>query len=191
MQGLAFWIGHRRSLFRGYPLSEGALVAETCNLIQANKPDDLILMPERMYKNLVPAGVRVEKMGALARADLVLCKNAKEAIGWEGNISEHTKFVIEVKRGNASKRSIDKDLLRLHSFLNAKAQDARCFLLIASEGMVSRRFIYEGIAIRGQHQIPNCNGHYCVRRVVKAAASLKKRSAAHYVCLLEVFVAGQ
>ena len=35
LQGLAFWIGHRHSLFNGYPLVEGALVAEACNLIQA------------------------------------------------------------------------------------------------------------------------------------------------------------
>jgi hypothetical protein len=36
LQGLAFWIGCRHSLYAHYPLSEGALVAEACNLIYAN-----------------------------------------------------------------------------------------------------------------------------------------------------------
>jgi hypothetical protein len=58
LQGLAFWIGHRHSLFRDYPLSEGALVAEACNLIQANLPRELVLMPECVYKNLVKAGTK-------------------------------------------------------------------------------------------------------------------------------------
>lgn len=60
LQGLAFWIGHRHSLFSGYPLTEGALVAEACNLIQANLPPDLILLPERMYRNLVPNGTQIK-----------------------------------------------------------------------------------------------------------------------------------
>jgi len=33
LQGVAYWMGHRRCLYRDYPLSEGALVAEVCNLI--------------------------------------------------------------------------------------------------------------------------------------------------------------
>ena len=53
LQGLAFWIGHRHSLFNRYPLPEGALVAEACNLIEANIPPEIILLPECMYKNLV------------------------------------------------------------------------------------------------------------------------------------------
>lgn len=32
LQGLVFWIGHRHSLFYDYPLTEGALIAEICNL---------------------------------------------------------------------------------------------------------------------------------------------------------------
>lgn len=57
LQGLAFWIGHRHSLFKGYHLLEAALVAESCNLIQANLPkNELILVPECLYKNLLPVG---------------------------------------------------------------------------------------------------------------------------------------
>lgn len=80
LQGIAFWIGHRHSLFKDYPLPEGALVAEACNLIQANLPADLILMPELMYKNLVSTSSRPQNFGQ-ERADLVLCAIAAKNIG--------------------------------------------------------------------------------------------------------------
>ncbi len=56
--GIAFWIGHRHSFFRIYPLPEGASAAEACNLIQSNLPADLILLPECMYRNIVPSGTK-------------------------------------------------------------------------------------------------------------------------------------
>lgn len=127
LQGLAFWIGHRHSLFKDYPLSEGALVAEACNLIQANLPHDLVLMPECMYKNLVAPGSKVRGVGPLARADLVLCAVAAKTVGREGNLAPYTKFVIEVKRGDAIKQLINEDLYRLHSFLKIATKGTRGF----------------------------------------------------------------
>jgi hypothetical protein len=191
LQGLSFWIGHRHSLFRDYPLSEGALVAEACNLIQANLPHELVLMPECMYKNLVGPGQTVQGIGTLARADLVLCATEAKSIGREGNLSAHTKFVIEVKRGNASPQSINEDLTRLHAFLEVATSGTRCFLFIVSESLAPRRFVKDGKSILGAHPIPNCAGHFRVRRSVKAAASFSGKESAHYVCLLEVFLAGQ
>lgn len=44
LQGVTYWMGHRRCLYRDYPLSEGALVAEVCNLIYANLPEALQLL---------------------------------------------------------------------------------------------------------------------------------------------------
>jgi hypothetical protein len=165
LQGLAFWIGHRHSLFRDYPLSEGALVAEACNLIQANLPHELVLMPECMYKNLVKAGTKVQGVGDLARVDLVLCDAAAKAIGREGNVSAYTKFAIEVKRGNASAQSVDEDLTRLHSYLHVAAHGTRCLLFIVSESLAPRRFVKGGQSILGAHPIPGCNGTFRVRRV--------------------------
>lgn len=191
LQGLAFWIGHRHSLFKDYPLSEGALVAEACNLIQANLPHELVLMPECMYKNLVSKGSTVQGIGTLARADLVLCAAAAKAIGREGNLSAYTKFVIEVKRGNASTQSINEDLTRLHTFLQVSTAGTRCFLFIVSESLAPRRFVKDGKSILGTHAIPACSGHFRVRRSVKAAASFLGKESAHYVCLLEVFLEGQ
>ena len=191
LQGLAFWIGHRHSLFKDYPLSEGALVAEACNLIQANLPHDLVLMPECMYKNLVGVGSTVQGVVTLARADLVICAAAAKAIGREANLAAHTKFVIEVKRGNASAQSINEDLTRLHKFLAVATAGTRCFLFVVSESLAPRRFVKDGKSILGAHPIPGCTGHFRVRRSVKAAASFSGKESAHYVCLLEVFLVGQ
>lgn len=191
LQGLAFWIGHRHSLFRHYPLPEGALVAEACNLIQANLPHDLVLIPECMYKNLVTDGSVVQGIGSLARADLVLCDIAAKPLGREGNVAAHTRFVIEVKRGNASTQSINEDLTRLYAYLQVAPTGIRCLLLIVSESLAPRRFVKGGKSVLGAHPIPGTNGHFRVRRSVKAAASFSGKESAHYVCLLEVFLAGQ
>jgi hypothetical protein len=191
LQGLAFWMGHRHSLFKDYPLPEGALVAEACNLIQANLPADLVLMPECLYRNLVPQGAAVTGVAALARADLVLCAAEAKGVGREGNISAHTKFVIEVKRGNAGPQSIDEDLCRLHNYLQVATEGTRCFLFIVSESLAPRRFVKEGKSILGAHPIPESTGYFRVRRSVKAASSFSGKETAHYVCLLEVFLQGQ
>lgn len=191
LQGLAFWIGHRHSLFKDYPLSEGALVAEACNLIQSNLPHDLVLMPECMYKNLVAPGSKVRGVGPLARADLVLCAVAAKTVGREGNLAPYTKFVIEVKRGDAIKQLINEDLYRLHSFLKIATKGTRGFLFVVSEALAPRQFIRDGKSILGVHAIPSCTGHFRVRRSVKAAASFSRKETAHYVCLLEVFLKGQ
>lgn len=192
LQGLAFWIGHRHSLFRGYPLGEGALVAEACNLIQANLPHGLVLLPECMYANLVKRGASVADTGELARADLVLCDDAARKIGRNGNIAPHTRFVIEVKRADAPSKLINEDLRRLHAYLQAVKSGPRCFLIVVSEGRAPKRFVQDGQSRRGIHSIKNTNGGtYVVRRSVKAAASFSGKESAHYVCLLEVFLAGQ
>ena len=187
MQRLAFWIGHRHSLFNAYPLTEGALVAEACNLIQANLPPGLILLPECMYRNLVPTDTHLEGVTGQSRADLVLCDGAAKLIGREGNISPYVRFVIEVKRGCALNREINADFVRLYSYLTASNNDARAFLFVISEGSANRRFVKAGKSILGAQQIAECEGHFRVRRTVKAAASFSGKETAHYVCLIEVF----
>jgi len=186
LQGLAFWIGHRHSLYSHYPLPEGAMVAEACNLIQANLPDNLLLRPERQYRNLLNNNTQLEGYGAHARADLVIfsaeAKKHADAKAWR-----HVHFVIEVKRGSASKASINDDLNRLYKFLCATETNARCFLILVSESKAPNRFVLDGKSRLHTHDIPNCNGCYHVRRTVKASASFSRKNSAHYVCLLEVF----
>jgi len=69
LQGLAFWIGHGRSLYRDHSLSEGAITGELCNLIFANRPADWRIACEVQYKELAPDHFRGQH-----RADLVVYK---------------------------------------------------------------------------------------------------------------------
>lgn len=191
LQGLAFWIGHRHSLFNGYPLVEGALVAEACNLIHANLPKDLILLPECLYRNLVPEGSGLVGVTGQSRADLVICSRGAAELGRNENISEHIRFVIEVKRASAPKAEIDADLLRLHNFLSVAPAGARALMFVVSESKAPTRFVSEGQSILGAHPIPSASGTYRVRRSVKAAASFSGKETAHYVCSIEVFCKDQ
>ena len=74
LQGVTYWIGHRRCLYRDYALSEGALVAEICNLIYANLPDDFVLMCEVQYSRLIGYDERPTELTERARADLVVAE---------------------------------------------------------------------------------------------------------------------
>lgn len=188
LQGLAFWIGHRHSFFHTYPLPEGALVAEACNLIQSNLPADLILLPECMYGNLIPIGTEIDGVTGQSRADLVICDRNAASVGRKGNVAEHVRFVFEVKRGSATEKEINTDLARLYGFLSATHTQARGFLFIVCEGRSHPRFIKNGKSILGMHELPGKQGHFRVRRTVKAAASFSGKETAHYVCLIEVFL---
>jgi hypothetical protein len=63
LQGVAYWMGHRRCLYRDYPLSEGALVAEVCNLIYANLPDHL-----ELHCEVQPAPIRCPSSSSRSNA---------------------------------------------------------------------------------------------------------------------------
>lgn len=191
LQGLAFWVGHRQSLYRDYPLVEAAFVAEMCNLLFANLPDDLRLACEVQYKHLVPAGTSVA-FGS-ARADLVIYRRGKAAKtvlndpdDRQAPPPDEAKFVIEVKRGQASDVKIDEDLMWLSDLkMNA---DVRCFLVLVTELHRPTRFTnLNGTAKRGDCPIPQRpNNKFRVRRVLKASASFLKKEYAHYACIVEV-----
>ncbi len=190
LQGLAFWIGHRHSLFNSYPLTEGSLIAEGCNLIQANLPNEFILLPECLYRNLIPQGADLTASVGQSRADLVICSIGGKDIGREGNVSKHVRFVIEVKRASTPPQEVDVDFRRLHNFLTVHKK-ARAFLIVVSESKAPSRFVVSGKSKLGSQPIHGTSGHYHVRRTVKATASFSGQETAHYVCLIEVFVQGQ
>jgi hypothetical protein len=99
--------------------------------------------------------------------------------------------VIEVKRGDARSRLVDEDLRRLHAYLEGATPGTRCFLFVVSESRAPTRFVEDGQSRRGFHAIARTEATYVVRRTVKAAASFSGTESAHYVCLIEVFRAGQ
>jgi hypothetical protein len=185
LQGIAYWIGHRRCIWPHHPLPEAALVAEVCNLISAHLPDSLRLECEVTYKKLLTANPLLDTASELARADLVIF----EKLGEDG-AEKVPRFVIEVKRAGisgASKERIDDDLRRL-SEARSKIDGLRAFLFVIAERKLPIRFITdEGTARLGVHKIEGCSGSFRVRRVLKAAHSFEKNEHAHYACAIEVF----
>jgi hypothetical protein len=183
LQGVTYWMGHRRCLYRDYPLSEGALVAEVCNLIYANLPADLQLLCEVQYSSLVNSDLLPEIFQRKTRADLVVAKiperNEDEPI---------PRYIIEVKRASASKSQINADLSRL-AVARRLRPGIRAFLFVISEANRPKRFVHqEGRSLSGKHPIPNSDGcYYRVRRTWKAAHAFKKRDRAQYACLIEVY----
>src|ERR1039458_7972154 len=76
LQGVTYWMGHRRCLYRDYPLSEGALVAEVCNLIYANLPEALQLLCEVQYSGFVESNPMPEILRGRIRVDLVVAERS-------------------------------------------------------------------------------------------------------------------
>src|SRR5262245_31830976 len=97
LQGLAFWIGHRQAMFPNYPLAEAALVAELCNLMQANRPPNQILRCEQQYKYLLRQDSQRVLLADLCRADLVVARKGFDDAPLWGRL-DFLDIVIEVKR---------------------------------------------------------------------------------------------
>lgn len=183
LQGITYWIGHRRCFYRSYPLSEGALVAEVCNLIHANLPDALSLMCEVQYSKILRVQKMPEKLPKKARADLVVFE-----IKASPNDEPTPKFIIEVKRASAPKEQINTDLQRL-SEAGKILRNVRTFLFVISEAQRPSQFVdKEGKSSNLRKQvIPQSEGHFRVRRTWKAAHAFNKRERAQYACLIEVY----
>lgn len=182
LQGVVYWMGHRRCLYRDYPLSEGALVAEVCNLIYANLPDHLELHCEVPYAKFVKFRELPEILQGKIRADLVVAEKPVRA-----GSDPVPEFIIEVKRASTSKGSIDADFQRLAA-ARRLCPRARAFLFVISEANRPGRFVLkEGHSIGGKHPITKSYDYYRVRRTWKAAPAFNNREDAQYACLIEVF----
>ena len=72
-------MGHRQALYRGYPLSEGALVAEASNLIFANLSPEERLLCEVQYSHLALPDSWTTARGEI-RADLVVASRIDGAL---------------------------------------------------------------------------------------------------------------
>lgn len=182
LQGVTYWMGHRSCMYRHYPLSEGAIVAEVCNLLYANLDAGFHLECEVQYTDLLAAvAPTVDVLTEKARADLVVYKEI------DGSDELVPKYVIEVKRGNATTAQVNADLLRLGAVCESNKK-VRGFLFLVSEGSRPNRFVTpEGASLKGKHAIPKSLYHYRVRRTFKAARYFKSVDKAQYACLIEVF----
>lgn len=182
LQGITYWIGHRRCLYRGYSLTEGALVAEICNLIYANVPDELTLRCEVPYSKLLRRGQVPAELKGRPRADLVLIEKENSTLE-----KLAAKFVIEIKRASASSAKIEEDLIRLAAVRTGQP-NLRTFLFLISEAKRPKSFVNtNGLSFRKKHKIPKYNCLYAVRRTWKAAHSFSKLERVQYACLIEVY----
>lgn len=185
LQGLTFWIGYKRSLYRDYPLSEGALVTELRSLLHANLPDELFLKCEVGYSHLVKVSPRPTPIAGRTRADLVVVTKL-ESPTKPGKVVFSPQYVFEFKRAGAPAREIDNDLKRLAAF-HASRPAARAFLVVLSETGRNDRFVTEAGKTRiGRHPVPGMKAMYYIRRTVKAASAYTKRDAGNYATIVEV-----
>jgi len=169
LQGLSYWLGYKKQLFKHYPLSEGAIIGEAVHLIYANISEKDQLYCEVMYKTL---NKKLQVSMGNQRADVVI-KNKTD-----------TNCIIEVKRIQATERLIEDDFLKL-SRAKSEMPNTRCFLLLVAQGRRPSNYVNEdGVAIRGF--IHGGNYKLKVRRVCKASDTFKKIDNANYACLIEV-----
>lgn len=181
LQGLVFWIGHRRQLYSGYPLGESAFVAELCNLIYTHLPERYVLRCEVQYTELVSGNAEASVLSAKARADIVISEKIDGKR--EGAIP---KWVIEVKRGSAPSAQIAHDLKRLAAVKSAHGT-MTTFLVIIAEASRPKSYVSEaGKSKLGWRDIEGHALKYRVRRTLKAAHAFTNPDTAQYACLLEV-----
>jgi len=181
--GVCFWVGHRRAFYRRHPLSEGAIVAELCNLINANLPKDLELLCEQPYSQFVHVGDETSKFTERSRVDLCVCTlrdNARDAI-------KSCKMLIEVKRGSSSKASIKSDLARLAE-VKRQRPNLRVVLFLVSERSRPAPYVTpKGFRSKRLYALEEDDLFVCkVLSAKKAVPALTDLDTAHYACALEV-----
>lgn len=184
LQGLAYWTGHRRCLYRHYPLAEAAFVAELCNLIYANLPDNYSLHCEERFSEFIHRDDRLAFLTERARADLVIYEKRKTR---SGGVKRHAKCIIEVKRAIAPKAQIDADLKRLMA-VRTDYPDITTYLVVVSEAHRPPRFVSDrGKSITKRQRLDGVAVYFKVRRTLKAAHSYTKIGRSQYACLVEAF----
>ncbi|MBV7461303.1 MULTISPECIES: hypothetical protein [unclassified Acidovorax] len=184
LQGLTYWTGHRRCLYRNYPLAEAAFVAELCNLIHANLPDKYSLHCEEQYSEFLHQDARPSLLTERSRADLVVYETVKTR---RGERELHAKFIIEVKRAMAPKAQIDADLKRLMA-VRAACPEVKTYLVVVAEAHRPTRFVSDaGASITKRQRLEDFEGYFKVRRTLKAAHAYTRIERAQYACLVEAF----
>jgi hypothetical protein len=185
LQGLAFWVGHRCSIYSGWELSEGALVGELCNLIHAHLGDQHSLRCEQQHSKFLPSEVKRSGIGDRARVDLSIWKSITQD---DGKKSRMPEYAIEVKRANAPKGKIDEDLRRLAAIVE-ETSSIRGILCVVAEGKLPKRFVTaRGYRKSGRVEIEGTQSSYQVITARKASAFFNADNIhrAHYCCAIEV-----
>lgn len=161
-------------------------MAELCNLIFANLDKTKYdLKCEVMYSVLTGASHLPAGIVPKARADLIVFDKGI------GTASSSPKFVIEVKRASAPKKTIQEDLIRL-ALLHKVSRSCRTMLFVISESARPKDYVsVTGVRLnRSKNPIyleSKQIGYYIIRRVAKAAHAVTKIERAQYSVILEVY----
>lgn len=181
--GVCYWIGHRRAFYRRHPLSEGAIVAELCNLLSANLPADLELLCEVPYSKFVSVSAKTSKFTERSRVDLCICTSKETPV----QSVRSCKVLIEVKRGSASKKSIQGDLARLAE-VKRRRPEIQVVLFLVTEQLRPKPYVTrKGYRSQKLYVVDeDVSFIYRVLSAQKAVPGLTKLDIAHYACALEV-----
>lgn len=184
LQGLAFWVGHRCSIYSDWELSEGALVGELCNLIHAHLGDKNSLRCEEPFSKFVHKGYSHKDIGKRARIDLSVWEKYVDANGAK---KIRPSVALEVKRASAPFGKIKEDLVRLAAVAES-GKKIRAFLCVVSERKLPTRFVVAntGFGKKGVTPIEGTQSSYQVICVVRASAFIKLIHKNHYCCAIEV-----
>ncbi len=198
LQGLAYWIGYSRAYYRHYHLLEAAITAELCNLLNAkinSGGENLYLCAEVPYRKLLSK--KNQRSDDNRRLDLLITSKPEKNCANSDNFSKTGKIAIEVKRGDAPKSEITRDLRRLAELKSANS-NLRTFLIIAGESKLPKQYAWfnrpkmkKGLqANRSVQSLPNSEKQpaieFKVRRVCKAMATTAPKSL-HTAMLVEVW----
>lgn len=184
LQGVAFWIGHRQSLYSDYPLTEAAIVTEICNLIHGNLKDNYRLLREVTFAKFLKEKRPEDELSELARVDLIVA----ERVETDGKHKLLPSYVIEVKRLPAEKAKINLDFRRLAAVKAAKPE-SRTLLFAISEGERPMDFVANDGTLRKEPvSIPQTDAFYRVQRCYTAASEFNSPESAHYALMIEVFL---
>ena len=170
LQGLAYWIGYKKELYRHHLLNEGAIVSEITTLMSSSMNANQRVGCEVQYSDIS------KKINGSERADIV------------GYLNGKIDFVIEVKKYESVKRLIDADLIKLSKVKDLN-KEIRCFLLLVSQRKPPFPFINDnGNANRLRFPISGLNLKFKTIRVCKSVSSFKENAylRANYTCLVEV-----
>jgi len=193
LQGLAFWVGYKKQHYHEYPIREGEIVGETLSLLSSKLDSNFQLNAEVMYRDLC------NEWEDNGRADIVISSKNENF-----DYKDDALFIIEVKRKEANKKEIKKDLERLAKFLEiSKNKNLRCFMLFVSQDTRPADYVKEdGSAKRNIISIAGMPKYKARTRKVKKAIDkfymykkdkngnktkiFNAADKAHYACLIEV-----
>jgi hypothetical protein len=141
LQGIAYWIGHRRALYRRHYLTEGTIVAELANLMGAHLYDvdrgRQYLYCEIAYRNIAKRDTAWNG----ERVDLLLAKGSVGATEQPNhNFSSSATCAIEVKLVRSGKKLIEADLVRLAAVAKANRK-LKTYLVVVGENQLPRKFV--------------------------------------------------